>query len=60
MLAKTSTIASASMFTSTVAKLQLKGHLKGPKALLKNWWLCQFSQEKKWHNFMGLHTTLFD
>ena len=33
-LAKTSTL--ASMFTSTVAKLQLKGHLKGPKALLKN------------------------
>ena len=35
-LAKTSTITLASMFTSTVAKLQLKGHLKGPKALLKN------------------------
>ena len=33
-LAKTSTL--ASMFTSTVGKLQLKGHLKGPKALLKN------------------------
>ena len=35
-LAKTSTITLVSMFTSTVAKLQLKGHLKGPKALLKN------------------------
>ena len=35
-LAKTSTTTLASMFTSTVAKLQLKGHHKGPKALLKN------------------------
>ena len=34
-LPKTSTTTLASMFTSTVAKLQLKGHLKGPKALLK-------------------------